>query len=133
MDRIELARTLHEMGRGALSDAVTRAVNRGDLSVVPLPVRSATHETVRRSGRRRRTVDAVVETAGVNAWLLDEDTAVALARGGILLRDPVDRVFSSPTVDELAALRDEAALGGYLADAEELVATVLGTPPIASS
>jgi hypothetical protein len=132
VDHIELARTLHEMGRSTLSDAVTRAVNRGDLSVVPLPVRSATHDVVRKGGRRR-TVDATVETAGVNAWLLDDDTAVALARGGILLRSAADGVFSAPTVDELAAARDDAALGGYLADAEELVATVLGAPPVASS
>ena len=128
MDRIELASTLHAMAKESLSDAVTRAVNRGDLTVSPLPVRAVSHQSTGRGSRRRTTSEAVV-TAGVNAWSLDKSTAVALARGGILLRDPVDGVFVSPTVEELAAARDEQALAGYLADAEELVAAVLGAPP----
>ncbi|WP_230671231.1 hypothetical protein [Rathayibacter sp. Leaf248] len=126
MEHIELVTRLHDLGRGVLSDAVTRAVNRGDLTVAPLPVRSATRI---HTGRGRRSVDATVETAGVNAWLLDDDTAVALARGGILLRDPADGVFSAPTIAGLAEARETAALLGYLADAEELVVAVLGPRP----
>jgi hypothetical protein len=78
-------------------------------------------------GRRRAETD-VVQTAGVNAWPLDDSTAVALARGGILLRDTNDGVFFSPSVAELAEARDEQALSRYLADAEDLIAAVLGGP-----
>lgn len=128
MDRTELATILHSMAKESLSDAVTRAVNRGDLTVSPLPVRAVSQQSVRRGSRRRTTTDTV-ETTGVNAWPLDDSTAVALARGGLLLRDPVDGVFSTATVEELAAARDEETLAGYLADAEELIAAVFGTPP----
>ncbi|SMH35994.1 hypothetical protein SAMN06295885_1194 [Rathayibacter oskolensis] len=126
MDRMELASTLHALARRTLSDAVTRAVNRGDLRVSPLPVRSVAPTPSRRGGGRRRTEDDTVQTTGVNAWCFDEATAVALARGGILLRDPADGVFVSPTVAELAAARDAQTLAGYLADARELIAVVLG-------
>lgn len=130
MDRRELATTLHRMAKDVLSDAVTRAVNRGDLTVVPLPVRSVTpHSTRHGRSRRHASSDDTVQTAGVNAWKLDDSTAVALARGGILLRDPVDGVFLPVTADELAAARDETALTQYLADARDLIAAVLGTPP----
>lgn len=132
MDRIQLATTLHAMAKESLSDAVTRAVNRGDLRVSPLPVRAVSQHSSGRGSRRRTTTDTV-QTTGVNAWPLDESTAVALARGGILLRDPVDGVFVSPTVEELAAARGEQALAGYLADAEELIAAVRGTPSAPAS
>ncbi|MWV50238.1 hypothetical protein GRS96_13265 [Rathayibacter sp. VKM Ac-2803] len=125
MDRMELATTLHALARTSLSDAVTRAVNRGDLKVAPLPVRAVAVTPTRR-GSRRRTDDDTVQTAGVNAWALDDATAVALARGGILIKDAADGVFVSPTVAELAEARDERELAGYLADAEELIAVVLG-------
>ncbi|WKK71561.1 hypothetical protein Q0F99_19915 [Rathayibacter oskolensis] len=125
MDRTELATTLHALARTSLSDAVTRAVNRGDLTVAPLSVRSVSPSVGRRGGRRRAE-DDTVQTSGVNAWALDDATAVALARGGILVKDPVDGVYVSPTVAELAAARDEQELAGYLADAEELIAVVLG-------
>lgn len=126
---MELATVLHRMARESLSDAVTRAVNRGDLKVAPLPVRAVTSTPARRGSGRRRDADETVQTTGVNAWQLDDATAVALARGGILLRDPADGVFRSPSVAELAAARDEDALAGYLADAEELIAVVLGPAP----
>ncbi|MBF4462088.1 MULTISPECIES: hypothetical protein [unclassified Rathayibacter] len=125
MDRIELAASLHALARETLSDAVTRAVNRGELRVSPLPVRSVMHEVVRRSGGRRRSSDDIVETAGVNAWSLDDSTAVALARGGLLLRNPADGVFSAPSVAELADARDEQTLADYLSRSEELIAKVL--------
>ncbi|KQQ00764.1 hypothetical protein ASG06_15700 [Rathayibacter sp. Leaf185] len=123
---MELAATLHALAKASLSDAVTRAVNRGELKVAPLPVRAVAPAPIRRGGGRRRGDDDTVQTAGVNAWALDEATAVALARGGVLVKDPVDGVYVSPTVGELAAARDEGELAGYLADAEELIAVVLG-------
>ncbi|AJM77521.1 hypothetical protein [Rathayibacter toxicus] len=126
MDHSELARTLHSLAKEELSDSVTRAVNRGELTVSPLVVRSIARSSSRRSLGRRRVGKATVQTEGVNAWSFDDSTAVALARGGLLLRDPEDGVFSSPTVAELAAARDEAALNNYLSQAQALITSVRG-------
>lgn len=122
MDTTVLATTLHHLGTGKLSDAVTRAVNQRRLSPVPLRVRVQVRETSYR--RRRMTSGALADVtmSGMNAWMLDANTAVALARGGILIRDEATGDFFIPTVERLAAERNSTLLGDYLAQAEELIA-----------
>ena len=126
MDRTELAEKLDGLARGALSDAATRAINAGDVRVSPLPVRTPVIGTARRGLGRRGPTTGVVETTGVNAWRFDDSTAVALARGGLLLRDSAEDVFRPASAAELADARDEQTLTGYLRDAEVLMASVSG-------
>ncbi|MCJ1688584.1 hypothetical protein [Rathayibacter sp. VKM Ac-2927] len=111
MTAIELARQLMEQAARPLSDAVMRSIGHDEITMSCVSVRT---DVIRLAGRRRREVRESVQATGVNVWLLDKNTAVGLARSGILLRS-TDKVFLPATVDELTSSRSEAQLQDYLA------------------
>lgn len=122
MTAIELARQLVEQAAGPLSDAVMHSIGHDGVALSCVSVRT---DVIRHVGRRRREVRDSVQASGVNVWLLDENTAVGLARSGILLRS-TGGVFLPATVDKLASSRSEDQLQDYLALSHRLITGTRG-------
>lgn len=120
MTAVELARQLVEQAAGPLSDAVMRSIGHDGVALSCVSVRT---DVLRHVGRRRREVRESVQASGVNVWLLDENTAVGLARSGILLRS-ADGVFLPATVDALTSSRSEAQLQDYLTLSQRLITSM---------
>lgn len=117
MTAVELAKQLVEQAAGPLSDAVMRSIGRDLGTVSCVSVRT---DVVRHIGRRRREVRESIQTTGVNVWLLDESTAIGLARSGVLLCS-TSGIFVPATAADLASHRTETQLKDYLALSQQLI------------
>lgn len=117
MLHIELAHHLDSYARGALSDVLTR----GTSADARLTIISVLHTTrTDRPGQRRETT--LSTTTGAHAFLLDDHTAIALARGGMLIRLPGHDSFAAASANTIALQRTRHQLTSYLQTAERLVA-----------
>lgn len=124
MQSLHLATQLNALATGALSDAVTRAANGRRLAVTPLRVRIPVRTVRRRRFGSSRVVSTGESTVtGMNGYLLDLGMAIALARGGIFLRDETAEVFVPVDERTLAATFTSSELQSYVDRAHRLIAS----------